>query len=127
MTEVGSLKIGCCWFKQFDFLLLEISYPTLILRDKIFDLTTMTTKKHALFISEPMGNKPVTAIPGIGPLAGGRLNQENYFYAYQLYGQYLVRGKDEEAFREWFRTTTGESISMPCVNAFREWTQQYFM
>lgn len=33
----------------------------------------MTTQKHRNFISEPMGEKPVTALAGIGEVLGGRL------------------------------------------------------
>lgn len=31
------------------------------------------TQKHRNFVSEPMGNKPATALPGVGKVTGQRL------------------------------------------------------
>ena len=37
-----------------------------------------TTKKHNAFVAEPMGNKPVAALAGIGPIYGQRLIDNGY-------------------------------------------------
>uniref|UniRef100_A0A3Q0S696 Barrier to autointegration factor 1 n=1 Tax=Amphilophus citrinellus TaxID=61819 RepID=A0A3Q0S696_AMPCI len=42
-----------------------------------FSLTmSNTSQKHRNFVSEPMGDKPVTALPGIGPTLGRELQRE---------------------------------------------------
>lgn len=37
-----------------------------------------TSKKHKEFVSQPMGEKPVTALAGIGEALGGRLKKNGY-------------------------------------------------
>lgn len=37
----------------------------------------MTSRKHAYFVDQPMGNKGVMAIPGIGPKFGAELRAIN--------------------------------------------------
>ena len=37
-----------------------------------------TTKKHKDFISEPMGDKPLTALAGIGEVYGERLKATGF-------------------------------------------------
>ena len=51
--------------------------------------TTSTTKKHAQFVSEPMGSKGVTAVPGIGKVTAAGLKGGGVTKAKQLYGNYL--------------------------------------
>jgi len=37
-----------------------------------------TSQKHKNFISEPMGQKPVADLAGIGPVLGSRLTEEGF-------------------------------------------------
>lgn len=37
-----------------------------------------TTKKHRLFIAEPMGDKHVTELAGVGTVTGNRLEENGY-------------------------------------------------
>jgi hypothetical protein len=86
-----------------------------------------TSKKHASFVSEPMGEKPVTDIAGIGETYGKRLNELGFEKAYNLLGQFLLLNKDEENFKEWLK----EEVSMngkhlnDCCACMSEWTRSY--
>ena len=57
-----------------------------------------TSQKHRDFVSEPMGEKPVTAIAGIGDVLGGRLSDKGFDTANVLLGQYLVLKRNDELF-----------------------------
>lgn len=37
-----------------------------------------TSQKHRDFVSEPMGDKPVTALSGIGEVLGGSLERQGF-------------------------------------------------
>jgi barrier-to-autointegration factor len=37
-----------------------------------------TSQKHQDFVSEPMGDKDVTCVAGIGPVLGQRLSDKGY-------------------------------------------------
>ncbi len=57
-----------------------------------------TSQKHRDFVSEPMGEKPVTALAGIGDALGGRLASQGFDRAYVVLGQFLVLKKNDELF-----------------------------
>lgn len=57
-----------------------------------------TSQKHRDFVSEPMGDKPVTALAGIGDALGGRLASKGFDMAYVVLGQFLVLKRNEELF-----------------------------
>lgn len=48
------------------------------------------TAKHMEFVNTPMGTKPVTAVPGIGPVIGGNMATGGITTAKQLHGYYLI-------------------------------------
>jgi len=64
------------------------------------------SQKHNNFVSEPLGNKPVTALPGIGPKLGQSLERKGYEQASQVVGQYMAMGKQEAKFSGWLQTKT---------------------
>jgi hypothetical protein len=48
-----------------------------------------TSQKHRDFIGEPMGEKEVTAVAGIGPVLGSRLSEKGFDKAYVLLGNFI--------------------------------------
>uniref|UniRef100_A0A1B0G0J2 Uncharacterized protein n=1 Tax=Glossina morsitans morsitans TaxID=37546 RepID=A0A1B0G0J2_GLOMM len=62
------------------------------------------TRRYRKFVAEPMGNKPVIALAGIGPVLAKRLKKRrfgevlirNNITAYTVFGQYLVLKKNED-------------------------------
>lgn len=87
-----------------------------------------TTKKHATFVSEPMGNKPATALPGIGPVLGARLLDQNAGRADNVFGTYLVQNKDEGSFVAGMKANIGANTGQAtaCYHGVNEWSNQNF-
>ncbi|CAL8401082.1 unnamed protein product [Boreogadus saida] len=69
------------------------------------------SKKHADFVSEPMGRMRSEALPGIGPILGRRL-------------AYMVLGRDEVRFNRWLHDACGanEEQQRDCHRAIQEWS-----
>ena len=86
-----------------------------------------TSQKHQDFVSEPMGEKEVTAIAGIGPVLGERLSEKGFDKAYVLLGQFLILKKDEELFKDWLKETCGANShqSGNTYSCLREWCNSY--
>ncbi|PIK55220.1 barrier to autointegration factor [Apostichopus japonicus] len=62
-----------------------------------------TSKKHRDFVREPMGDKPVTVLPGIGKVLGDKLEKAGVSRADNVYGQYLVHNKDRHHLKVGYR------------------------
>lgn len=86
-----------------------------------------TTKKHDNFVRQPMGSKGVMAIPGIGEKFAKRLENRGYHQASQVYGQYLVMGRDEEKFCDWLSDIRFMNVrhQMAVVNALNEYSNHF--
>ena len=56
------------------------------------------------FASEPVGNKPASAIPGLSAAGAEKLRQADVSTASVVIGKWLVSGKDEVKFRQWLET-----------------------
>ncbi|XP_066911058.1 barrier-to-autointegration factor-like [Clytia hemisphaerica] len=82
-----------------------------------------TSQKHKNFIQEPMGEKEVTELAGIGPVLGNKLSNEGFDKAYVVLGQFLILKKDEELFVEWLKDTCGanKKQSNDCYNCLKDW------
>ncbi|KAM7354046.1 barrier to autointegration factor [Cochliomyia hominivorax] len=86
-----------------------------------------TSQKYRNFVAEPMGEKPVTDLAGIGETLGGRLIEAGFDKAYTVLGQYLVLKKDEELFKEWMKDTCNASSKQAsdCYNCLNDWCQEF--
>ena len=80
-----------------------------------------TLQKHDNFVAAPMGDKLVTAVPGVGTVTAARLgNDPGITYAYQLYGHFLIRTEDE--FKVFMQHAGGNAfIQTQAYNAFGDW------
>ncbi|MED6267677.1 Barrier-to-autointegration factor [Characodon lateralis] len=86
-----------------------------------------TSKKHGAFVAEPMGEKRVTALPGIGKILGGRMEESGFDKANVVLGQFLVLKKDEELFDNWLKDTCGANAKQQrdCYGCLREWCDDF--
>ena len=65
-----------------------------------------TSKKVASFISEPLGNKPVTALGGIGEKHGRELLEHGFQSAGAVVGQYMALNKSDVKFTQFLEKVT---------------------
>jgi len=86
-----------------------------------------TSQKHRNFVSEPMGEKPVTELAGIGEVLGQRLVDAGYERAYVVLGQFLLLRKSEEDFRSWLhdRTSANSKQTGDCYQCLRDWCDAF--
>nr|XP_018669723.1 barrier-to-autointegration factor [Ciona intestinalis] len=66
-----------------------------------------TSQKHQDFVGEPMGEKGIETVAGIGKVLGKKLSDKGYDKAYVLLGQFLLLKKSDELFLDWFKDTCG--------------------
>jgi hypothetical protein len=86
-----------------------------------------TSQKHRDFVSEPMGEKEVSELAGIGKVLGQKLVDAGFDKAYVVLGQFLVLRKDEEMFLDWIKTTVGANSKQggDCYNCLKEWCDAF--
>ena len=106
--------------------LLNTSVSDSIVRRKAAAMSS-TSQKHRDFVGEPMGEKPVTSLAGIGPALGMRLSEKGFDKAYVVLGQYLVLKKNEELFKDWLKEICGANKKQQgdCHYCLREWCNAF--
>ncbi|PIK55218.1 hypothetical protein BSL78_07948 [Apostichopus japonicus] len=86
-----------------------------------------TSKKHREFVGEPMGDKPVTDLAGIGPVLGDRLQKAGFNFAYTVLGQFLILEKNNELFVSWIKDTASanQKQANDCYSCLKEWCDSF--
>ncbi|KAM3862703.1 barrier-to-autointegration factor-like protein [Diretmus argenteus] len=86
-----------------------------------------TSQKHRDFVAEPMGEKPVTALSGIGDVLGGKLKVQGFDKAYVVLGQFLLLKKDAEMFSDWLKDASGANSRQAgtCAQCLKEWCDTF--
>lgn len=97
----------------------------------------VTSQKHKDFVREPMKNKPIGALPGLGSISGafdGSSSMSGAFYgerlvskgitrAKHLLGQFLLMDRDTEIFISWLQHTIycGYGTAFVIADCLDEW------
>ncbi|KAM4607041.1 barrier-to-autointegration factor-like protein isoform 1-T2 [Polymixia lowei] len=86
-----------------------------------------TSQKHRDFVAEPMGDKPVTALSGIGDVLGEKLEDQGFDKAYVVLGQFLLLKKDGEMFTDWLKDVSGANVRQAgsCSQCLKEWCDAF--
>lgn len=86
-----------------------------------------TSQKHRNFVSEPMGEKPVGELAGIGEVLGKRLVGKGFDKAYVVLGQYLVLKKNGDLFKDWLKDTCGANSKQAadCCQCLTDWCDEF--
>ncbi|XP_028676917.1 barrier-to-autointegration factor-like protein [Erpetoichthys calabaricus] len=86
-----------------------------------------TSQKHRDFVAEPMGDKPVTALSGIGEVLGKKLEEQGFDKAYVVLGQFLILRKDDDLFIDWLKDACGANSkqALLCYSCLKEWCDAF--
>jgi len=74
------------------------------------------SKKHRDFVREPMGDKSVKELPGIGKVLGNRLERRGIAEANQVYGEFLTKKQDETKFKDWVMGKSGANAGQQAAS-----------
>uniref|UniRef100_A0A0K8TT20 Barrier-to-autointegration factor-like protein n=1 Tax=Tabanus bromius TaxID=304241 RepID=A0A0K8TT20_TABBR len=86
-----------------------------------------TSQKHRNFVAEPMGDKPVKDLAGVGDTLGARLEAAGFDKAYTVLGQYLILKKDAELFKEWMKDVCNATSKQAsdCYQCLNDWCEEF--
>ncbi|XP_063986849.1 barrier-to-autointegration factor [Diachasmimorpha longicaudata] len=86
-----------------------------------------TSQKHKNFVAEPMGDKPVTELAGVGQTMGKKLEAAGFDKAYVVLGQYLVLKKNRELFLEWMKDVCNGNTkyASDCYQCLSDWCDEF--
>lgn len=120
------------------------SFIGIVTREK---MSSSTTQKFREFMAEPLGDKSIRDVPGIGDVLGTKLTEAGYgkvrdivdnsdisfvdrfvsLQAYTLFGKYLLCNKDLEQFQEWIQTQCGANShqAKSAATAFADWAEAF--
>ncbi|GBP22772.1 Barrier-to-autointegration factor [Eumeta japonica] len=90
-----------------------------------------STQKHRNFIAEPMRDKPVTDLAGVGEVLGERLKRAGFVkaspIAYAVLGQFLLLRKNRELFQDWMKDICNANAkqSSECYQCLKDWCHEF--
>lgn len=87
-------------------------------------IMSSTTQKHADFVSQPMREKGVAVLPGIGPALKKEFEAAGFNKANNVLGKFLVLDKNEQQFKTWIKQTcpsANEKFAKDCYNGLKGW------
>ena len=81
------------------------------------------------FVEEPMGDKAVTELAGIGEALGRRLASQGFTKACDLLGRYLVLKKNKDMFKAWLSEACGANDDQQekCYNCLDQWCNNFML
>ena len=86
-----------------------------------------TSQKHRNFVAEPMGEKSVTDLAGVGAVIGKRMEAKGFDKAYVVLGQFLLLKKNKDLFVEWIKDLTGANSKQcdDCYQCLSDWCEEF--
>ena len=87
-----------------------------------------TSQKHKTFVADPIKDKPIKELPGIGEVYAKRLENCGFTKAFHVLGQFLVLDKSRELFVDWLVEAAemkSTKFAEQCYNGLYEWTEQF--
>jgi len=86
-----------------------------------------TSLKHRNFVAEPMGEKGVNELAGIGEVMGKRLAARGFDKAYTVLGEFLILKKHHDLFIEWLKDLAGANNkqSADCYHCLSDWCDEF--
>ena len=89
-------------------------------------MNVSSEEQYRDFIKTPMGDKPVSLLPGTSSVLEQRLNEAGIVQAYQVLGKFLYLEKGHIAFYEWLRGFGADNSELTaCFNALNDWCKEY--
>jgi len=86
-----------------------------------------TSQKHRDFVGEPMGEKEIYEVAGIGKVLGEKLVKMGFDKAYVMLGQFLLLKKDQDDFKEWLKAEIGANSKQggDAATCMSEWCNAF--
>jgi hypothetical protein len=82
-----------------------------------------------MFVSEPIGRKPVDHLPGIGKALSKRLIDKNFTMVLHVVGKFLVLGMHKENFCAWLKDEIGANNLQcnMCFESLEQWCKEFIL
>ncbi|CAF0725258.1 unnamed protein product [Adineta steineri] len=90
-------------------------------------MSSTTSQKFRDFTGEPLKDKLLDEVPGIGPKLASNLEGSGITKAYELLGIYLTLLKNKEYFELWIRDNAGANRhqAKQCADAIDSFCSQF--